>query len=296
MILDLLRDRRPTRRTRVPKRFAPAVDGLERREVLSSAALALPHAAPHVTTPAAPATLTTTSLVTDLKFAITNITKTSANHLSAVGTLTGDVLGHKFVMKNVQIPLAITSTPAPAKAVGHITPAATTSILHLSLGPVNLNLLGLNVKLDNCKNGPVTVNVSAVSGPGNLLGNLLTSVSNLLNPATPVGTTLGSLNRAGSNALTSALTTILNDVTKAKPTAGTATTPAATTPAATQILDLHLNPIHLNLLGLHVDTSSICLDVSAIPGTGNLLGNLLTDVAGLLNGPNPLSGLAKVTA
>jgi len=46
---------------------------------------------------------------------------------------------------------------------------------------VNLNLLGLDVNVDNCANGPVTVDVTATSGPGNLLGNLLTGVSNLLN-------------------------------------------------------------------------------------------------------------------
>jgi len=55
-----------------------------------------------------------------------------------------------------------------------------TNILHLSLGPVDLTLLGLNVSLDNCADGPVTVDISAQAGPGKLLGNLLTSVSHLL--------------------------------------------------------------------------------------------------------------------
>lgn len=69
-------------------------------------------------------------------------------------------------------------------AMGAVYAAATTSpsttdILHLSLGPVNLNLLGLNVTLDNCAGGPVTVDVLANAGPGNLLGNLLTDVENL---------------------------------------------------------------------------------------------------------------------
>jgi hypothetical protein len=59
----------------------------------------------------------------------------------------------------------------------------------------------------------------------------------------------------------------------------TNTTPNATTP----ILDLHLNAIHLNLLGLQVDTSNICLQINAQSGPGNLLGNVLTDVAHLLD-------------
>jgi hypothetical protein len=48
----------------------------------------------------------------------------------------------------------------------------TCAILHLELGPLNLTLLGLNVVLDNCTNGPVTVDISAIRG-GGLLGNLL---------------------------------------------------------------------------------------------------------------------------
>ena len=49
----------------------------------------------------------------------------------------------------------------------------TCAILHLELGPLNLTLLGLNVVLDNCANGPITVDITAITGPGNLLGNLL---------------------------------------------------------------------------------------------------------------------------
>src|SRR5205085_1576971 len=53
-----------------------------------------------------------------------------------------------------------------------------------------------------------------------------------------------------------------------------------TTPnAATPILDLHVGAIHLDVLGLKVDTSDICLKITAQPGSGNLLGNLLSDVS-----------------
>jgi hypothetical protein len=44
------------------------------------------------------------------------------------------------------------------------------------------------------------------------------------------------------------------------------------------ILNLELAPIHLNLLGLHVDTSAICLRVEGIDDTG-LLGGLLCDLS-----------------
>ncbi len=49
----------------------------------------------------------------------------------------------------------------------------TCAILHLELGPLNLTLLGLNVVLDNCANGAITLDITAVTGRGNLLGNLL---------------------------------------------------------------------------------------------------------------------------
>jgi hypothetical protein len=54
------------------------------------------------------------------------------------------------------------------------------------------------------------------------------------------------------------------------------------------ILNLELAPIDLNLLGLVVQTSPICLDLTAIPG-GGLLGDLLCSVANLLNGGLPLN-------
>jgi hypothetical protein len=52
-------------------------------------------------------------------------------------------------------------------------------ILNLSLGPVELNLLGLVVNLDDCNDGPVTVDITARPGPGRLLGNLLCSLAGL---------------------------------------------------------------------------------------------------------------------
>lgn len=53
---------------------------------------------------------------------------------------------------------------------------STCQILHLDLGPLNLDLLGLKVSLNK-----VVLDITAQSGAGNLLGNLLCSVTNLLN-------------------------------------------------------------------------------------------------------------------
>jgi hypothetical protein len=57
-------------------------------------------------------------------------------------------------------------------------------------------------------------------------------------------------------------------------------------PGQCAVLNLHLDPIHISLLGLHVDTSPICLDITATEGgglLGNLLCNLSSDLSGLLS-------------
>lgn len=58
-----------------------------------------------------------------------------------------------------------------------------------------------------------------------------------------------------------------------------------------QILNLVLGPLDLNLLGLTVHLNQVVLNITAVPGAGNLLGNLLCDVANLLNGGGALSSL-----
>lgn len=49
------------------------------------------------------------------------------------------------------------------------------------------------------------------------------------------------------------------------------------------ILFLDVGPIFLDVLGLQVDISQIVIDITAVAGEGNLLGNLLCAVAGLLD-------------
>ncbi len=53
--------------------------------------------------------------------------------------------------------------------------------------------------------------------------------------------------------------------------------------ASCEILDLVLGPLDLNLLGLVVHLDTVHLNITAVPGPGNLLGNLLCAVAGLLD-------------
>ena len=60
--------------------------------------------------------------------------------------------------------------------------------------------------------------------------------------------------------------------------------------AACDILNLVLGPLDLNILGLQVSLNRVVLDIVAVAGAGQLLGNLLCAVAGLLDG-GPLAGL-----
>ena len=87
--------------------------------------------------------------------------------LSAVGTLSGTltntVAGTTQTVSNFPINLPVADV------------SATCQILHLELGPLDLNLLGLNVHLNR-----VVLDITATSGPGNLLGNLLCGVAHLL--------------------------------------------------------------------------------------------------------------------
>ena len=54
--------------------------------------------------------------------------------------------------------------------------------------------------------------------------------------------------------------------------------------APCDVLRLVLGPLHLDLLGLVVDLNKVVLNIVAQSGAGNLLGNLLCAVAGLLDG------------
>ena len=93
----------------------------------------------------------------------------------AVGTISGVVNGTQSVVSTFTAPVALPAAGATAPAVAQA--AAACQILNLVLGPINLNVLGLVISIPN----PVVLNITAVPGAGNLLGNLLCQVVNLLN-------------------------------------------------------------------------------------------------------------------
>jgi hypothetical protein len=87
--------------------------------------------------------------------------------------------------------------------------------------------------------------------------------------------------------LTDALGNVLGTVTQT-------ITAAVSGTGSCQILDLVLGPLDLNLLGLVVHLDTVHLNITAVPGPGNLLGNLLCAVAHLLDGGQATNGIAHL--
>jgi hypothetical protein len=96
------------------------------------------------------------------------------NQLVAVGTLTGQVTGAVTgLVQNLAVTIPVLIGPSGA--------GAACEILHLELGPIDLNLLGLVVHVDQ-----IVIDITAQPGPGNLLGNLLCAITGLLDNNGPL--------------------------------------------------------------------------------------------------------------
>ena len=104
-----------------------------------------------------------------------------------------------------------------------------------------------------------------------------------------LGTLVGTVD--GATIVTPIAMPVVRDATATARAAAADVTAQATCP----ILNLVLGPLHLDLLGLVIDLNQVELEITAEQGPGNLLGNLLCAIAGLLDGPaSPLSGLAAL--
>lgn len=95
----------------------------------------------------------------------------------AYGTLTGRLKGRHVTRYGVLMPASLNNTTTGARSA-----QATCPVLNLVIGPVDLNLLGLRVRLGGGTDfsQPIVLNLTAYQGQG-LLGDLLCGVSNLLN-------------------------------------------------------------------------------------------------------------------
>jgi hypothetical protein len=100
--------------------------------------------------------------------------RTAGSKTYAVGTLTGKVKNRKVTRSNVSIPVG---GLAEAASGARAAQAASCKVLTLVLGPLDLNLLGLRVQLNQ-----VNLRITAIPG-GGLLGDLLCGITNALNPS-----------------------------------------------------------------------------------------------------------------
>ena len=103
---------------------------------------------------------------------------TSQGQVVAMGIVTGVVTTAAGVTtsiaRTVTLPVTIVDTSC--------------QILHLDLGAISLDVLGLQINLSR-----VLLDITAQAGAGNLLGNLLCAVANLLNNPNPLATLLNSI-------------------------------------------------------------------------------------------------------
>ena len=116
-------------------------------------------------------------------FTLTGFSSQGGN-LYATGTLTGVCSAVNSLGQTVTQAINQTTTTQVSGGTGSC------SIVHLTLGPIHLDVLGLVVDTNQ-----IVIDISAQSGPGNLLGNLLCGIANALNGGGSASTLANLLNR-----------------------------------------------------------------------------------------------------
>lgn len=109
---------------------------------------------------------------------VTRFAQAADGGLLVSGVLTGTANGVAFTQSFTDVPAtlaAMAGSSAEEGEVGTMQAGAGCDILLLDLGPLHLDLLGLEVDLSQ-----VVLDITATAGAGNLLGNLLCAVVHLL--------------------------------------------------------------------------------------------------------------------
>jgi len=106
-----------------------------------------------------------------------------------VGTVTSATPGGavRTVVTQVSVPVFRADAIGPTDAIAIA--AVSCNVLNLVLGPLDLNLLGLTVHLNQ-----VVLDITAVADAGNLLGNLLCAITGLLDGGALLSQVVGLLN------------------------------------------------------------------------------------------------------
>lgn len=107
---------------------------------------------------------------------VLNLKSLGAGTLTAIKVTSVQVMNGNLVASGLATVTTANGTEIGSFANQPLSADAACTILHLTLGPIHLNLLGLVVNTNT-----IVLDITAVSAPGNLLGNLLCAVANLLN-------------------------------------------------------------------------------------------------------------------
>lgn len=171
-----------------------------------------------------------------------------------------------------------------------IAPIAATGLLAASVG-----LTALPASAAQTTTVPTSA-TSPLSGTATVapaqINQTITNVGTFVGTFTPTKFTTQNGQLAVTGLVQGTFTTAAGATQAVSQTVTTVVTNATANNACT-ILTLDLGPLDLNLLGLQVQLNEVQLDITAVPGSGNLLGNLLCAVAGLLD-QGQVSGLATL--
>ena len=150
-------------------------------------------ASAQTTTPEAAPLTKTVALTGNKSFTGTytiNRFRSVGGQLVAVGTVKGTVRKagktRKVTKRNVKMPAALTGGGATTAQQPLPDLPNSCQVLNLTLGPINLNLLGLVVRTNQMQ-----VRIDAQRGPG----NLLCAITGILNPGGGLGQLTGAINQ-----------------------------------------------------------------------------------------------------
>jgi hypothetical protein len=198
-------------------------------------------------------------------------------------------------MKLPQLRVMAVSAASLAIITGMATSAASASAATTSSRSAAVTQAAKPAAAQGTVSAPVTGTFTNAAGQGTFTGAFTPKSFHVVNGALQAtGLLTGTMTDANGSQLGTVSKTVTETVQT--PAASTAAATSAAAPAAVScsILNLVLGPLNLNLLGLQVNLNQVILVITAIPGAGALLGNLLCAVTNLLNGAGTLTQIAAL--
>ena len=148
---------------------------------------------------------------------------------------------------------------------------------------------------------PASAAPAAPQAPASDLGTITSQVTGTFTDATGAGTFTGTF--VPSEFTTDGTSTFANGVLAGNLVSADGTSQSVSQnqtfevnqiqAVGCEVLDLVLGPVDLDLLGLVVHLDRVHLNITAVPGPGNLVGNLICAIVGLLDG-GPLASIVAL--